>query len=181
VNGTAPHLREIEKRDGIAVGKLDGETKLAGHRLDVGAKRRKQEVAAFFDPRHPILRNVQGFGHALSRWSMSLAQVAQRHFFLDEPRRLRLDLALSFERRPLDHFVQCSRHVSLSFLSGRADRSRAAFLFRSPIGINSLFWRFNSLLARIGFPVVVELIPCSVAQGISSRRSHKRLDSQMFS
>jgi len=31
---------------------------------------------------------------------------------------------------------------------------------------NSLFGRINSLLPRIEFPVVVELIPCSVAQGI---------------
>ena len=31
---------EIGKRDGLAVGKLDDETQLAAHRLDVGAKRR---------------------------------------------------------------------------------------------------------------------------------------------
>jgi hypothetical protein len=35
-----------------------------------------------------------------------------------------------------------------------------------PGGINSLLLRINSLLPRIEFPVVVELIPCSVAQGI---------------
>src|ERR1700679_2927990 len=35
---------------------------------------------------------------------------------------------------------------------------------------DSLLSRINSLLARIKFPVVVELIPCSVPQGISSRR-----------
>jgi hypothetical protein len=30
---------------------------------------------------------------------------------------------------------------------------------------NSLFGRINSLLPKIEFPVAVELIPCSVAQG----------------
>ena len=46
---------EITKRDGIAVGKLDDGTQLAAHRLDVGAKRREQKVAALFNPRHAIL------------------------------------------------------------------------------------------------------------------------------
>ena len=46
---------------------------------------------------------------------------------------------------------------------------------------NSLMSRINSLLIANGFPVVVELIPCSVAQGIQTRKSRKLLNSQMFS
>jgi len=46
---------------------------------------------------------------------------------------------------------------------------------------DSLFGRINSLFVANRFPVVAELIPCSVAQGISSRQSRKSLDSQMFS
>src|ERR1700693_3720749 len=37
------------------------------------------------------------------------------------------------------------------------------------------------MLSRIKFPVVVELIPCSVAQGIHLRTSRKYLNSQPFS
>jgi hypothetical protein len=37
---------EIGKRDRLAVGKLDDETQLAAHRLDIGTKRRQQKVAA---------------------------------------------------------------------------------------------------------------------------------------
>src|ERR1700677_4928815 len=46
---------------------------------------------------------------------------------------------------------------------------------------DSLLGRINSLLPRIRFPVVVELIPCSVAQGIHFREPRKLLNSQMFS
>jgi hypothetical protein len=45
----------------------------------------------------------------------------------------------------------------------------------------SLLARINSLLSEIRFPVVVELIPCSVAQGIYLASPRKRLNSQMFS
>jgi hypothetical protein len=45
---------------------------------------------------------------------------------------------------------------------------------------DSLLGRINSLLPRIKFPVVVELIPCSVAQGIHFREPRKLLNSQMF-
>ena len=37
------------------------------------------------------------------------------------------------------------------------------------------------MLSRIKFPVVVELIPCSVAQGIHLRTSRKYLNSHPFS
>jgi hypothetical protein len=46
---------------------------------------------------------------------------------------------------------------------------------------DSLFGRINSLFSANRFPVLDELIPCSPAQGISSRGSRKSLDSQMFS
>jgi hypothetical protein len=46
--------------------------------------------------------------------------------------------------------------------------------------VDSLLGRINSLLPRIKFPVVVELIPCSVAQGIHLREPRKLLNSQMF-
>src|SRR5271163_978087 len=46
---------------------------------------------------------------------------------------------------------------------------------------DSLLGRINSLSPRIKFPVVVELIPCSVAQGIHFREPRKLLNSQMFS
>jgi hypothetical protein len=46
---------------------------------------------------------------------------------------------------------------------------------------DSLLTRINSLLARINFPVVAELIPCSAAQGIRLRRSRKLLNYQTFS
>src|ERR1700691_5156342 len=45
---------------------------------------------------------------------------------------------------------------------------------------DSLLGRINSLLPRIKFPVVVELIPCSDAQGIHFREPRKLLNSQMF-
>src|ERR1700735_2329804 len=45
----------------------------------------------------------------------------------------------------------------------------------------SLLWRINSLFSKIGFPVPVDLIPCSVAQGIFGGSSSKLLDSQWFS
>src|ERR1700722_497273 len=45
---------------------------------------------------------------------------------------------------------------------------------------DSLLGRINSLLPRIKFPVVVELIPCSVAQGIHFREPRKLMNSQMF-
>jgi len=45
---------------------------------------------------------------------------------------------------------------------------------------NSVLGRMNSLMPRIKFRVAVELIPCSVAQGIHCRRFRKRLNSQMF-
>jgi len=49
------------------------------------------------------------------------------------------------------------------------------------LAADSLLRPINSLLSRIEFAVVVELIPCSAAQGISSRRSCKLLNSHIFS
>src|SRR5271163_2849622 len=46
---------------------------------------------------------------------------------------------------------------------------------------DSLLWRINSLIVANSFPVVVELVPCSVAQGIFGESSSKLLDSQSFS
>jgi hypothetical protein len=46
---------------------------------------------------------------------------------------------------------------------------------------DSLLWRINSLLVANSFPVVVELIPCSVAQGIFGEATGKILDSRLFS
>ena len=52
---------------------------------------------------------------------------------------------------------------------------------RIPLAPDSLLRRINSLLGRIIFPVVVELIPCSVAQGIHLGAFRKLLDYQTFS
>ena len=52
---------------------------------------------------------------------------------------------------------------------------------RRDLAPDSLLWRINSLFSKIGFPVPVDLIPCSVAQGISGGSSSKLLDSQWFS
>jgi hypothetical protein len=46
---------------------------------------------------------------------------------------------------------------------------------------DSLLGGINSLFSKTGFPVVVELIPCSAAQGISLHQSLKLLNSQTFS
>jgi hypothetical protein len=74
----------------------------------------------------------------------------------------------------------------------RGDPAKAAFagmtsdgivraVERKSIRANSLFGRIKSLFSKIGFPVLDELIPCSVAQGINFREPHKLLNSQMFS
>jgi hypothetical protein len=41
--------------------------------------------------------------------------------------------------------------------------------------VDSLLARINSLFSKIGFPVLVELIPCSAAQGILLAQPRKRL------
>jgi hypothetical protein len=71
-----------------------------------------------------------------------------------------------------------SSHASFSRASVSASARSVSRSVRRPIPLMS---RINSLLIANGFPVVVELIPCSVAQGIQTRKSRKLLNSQMFS
>jgi hypothetical protein len=76
--------------------------------------------------------------------------------------------------------VVFSNTQSLIFLSST---EKAFDVNRAPrdFAPDSLLWRINSLFSRIGFPVPVELIPCSAAQGIFGGSSGKILDSQWYS
>jgi hypothetical protein len=121
------------------------------------------EVSRFYVPR-PSLQGVLATKQSRGRvmwpldcfppWELAVAMT-------DRPRVL-----LGF------HSPEVAPPLTQSDASGAENRSCAP---------SSLIWRINSLLVANRFPVVDELIPCSVAQGISGAPSHKLLNSQMFS
>lgn len=92
---------EIGKRHRLAVWKFHHKSQLPAHGFDVGAQRRKKEITTLFEPGHSILRDMQGFGHALLREFMRLAQIAQGHFFVDKTRGLGRDFLLLIGGSPL--------------------------------------------------------------------------------
>jgi hypothetical protein len=75
----------------IVTGRRSGNSALSCHCFHIGAKRRKQKIAARFNARGTILGSMQSFGHPRLRKFGRLAQIAQRHFFLDQLRGARLD------------------------------------------------------------------------------------------
>ena len=81
-------------------------------------------------------------------------------------------------RAPLVSSIQPLYCASPKCFLGASGSLLSSFFCSGPQGgIDSLLFRINSLLPRIKFPYWRELIPCSVAQGISSRGSRKRLNS----